>query len=59
MSINSGYYAEIGLKAAKRAALKVFEKALKDNRPIPIWNGEKVEYRMPLELDFLVKENKK
>ena len=41
------YYAEIGLKAAKRAARKVIEKANKENMPIPIWKDGKVVYEIP------------
>ena len=47
MKTNAKYYAQIGLQAAKRAAKKVIEQASKDNRPLPIWNGEKVEYCIP------------
>ena len=43
----SEYYAEIGMKAAKRAAQKVIEQAYRENRPIPIWKNGKVEYEVP------------
>nr|VFK16482.1 MAG: hypothetical protein BECKLPF1236A_GA0070988_101483 [Candidatus Kentron sp. LPFa]VFK25403.1 MAG: hypothetical protein BECKLPF1236C_GA0070990_1002110 [Candidatus Kentron sp. LPFa] len=45
--IDSNYYAEIGMQAAQRAARKVIERAHRENRPMPIWNGERVEYRIP------------
>ena len=41
------YYAKIGLQAAKRAARKVVEQAHRDNRPIPVWDGEKVQHIIP------------
>lgn len=41
------YYAEIGMKAAKRAAQKVIEQANRENRPIPVWKNGKVEYEVP------------
>lgn len=41
------YYAQIGLQAAERAARKVIEQAHKDNKPMPIWDGEKVDYQIP------------
>ncbi len=43
----SDYYADIGMKAAKRAARKVIEHANKENEPIPIWKNGKVEYEIP------------
>ena len=47
MKTNAKYYAQIGLQAAIRAAKKVIEQASKENRPLPVWNGEKVEYCIP------------
>ena len=48
MLINSSkYYAKIGMQAAERAAKKVIEQARKDNKPLPIWDGEKVQYLVP------------
>ena len=41
------YYARIGMQAAKRAARKVIEKAHRDNKPMPIWDGERVQYQIP------------
>ncbi|MES2663824.1 MAG: hypothetical protein V4629_11045 [Pseudomonadota bacterium] len=41
------YFTKIGLQAAKRAARKVIEQAHKDNKPMPIWDGEKVIYQIP------------
>nr|VFK63654.1 MAG: hypothetical protein BECKUNK1418G_GA0071005_103519 [Candidatus Kentron sp. UNK]VFK70881.1 MAG: hypothetical protein BECKUNK1418H_GA0071006_104119 [Candidatus Kentron sp. UNK] len=35
------------MQAAQRAARKVIEQAHRENRPIPVWNGEKVEYLIP------------
>lgn len=46
--MNKGdYYAEIGMKAATRAAIKVIVQANRENRPIPIWKNGKVEYEIP------------
>ncbi len=46
--MNEGkYYAKIGMQAAERAARKVIEQAHKDNKPMPVWDGEKIEYRIP------------
>nr|VFK42928.1 MAG: hypothetical protein BECKTC1821D_GA0114238_101427 [Candidatus Kentron sp. TC]VFK42938.1 MAG: hypothetical protein BECKTC1821E_GA0114239_102221 [Candidatus Kentron sp. TC]VFK57278.1 MAG: hypothetical protein BECKTC1821F_GA0114240_101628 [Candidatus Kentron sp. TC] len=44
---DSKYYAEIGMRAARRAARKVVEQAHRDNKPMPVWNGERVEYIIP------------
>lgn len=41
------YYAEIGMKAAKRAARKVVERANRENKPIPVWKNGKIEYEIP------------
>ena len=41
------YYAKIGMQAAERAAKKVIEQAHKDNEPMPVWDGEKVDYMIP------------
>ncbi len=46
MSTN-GYYAEIVMKAAKRAAYKVIERANLEKRPIPIWKDGKVVHEIP------------
>lgn len=47
-AINEGkYYAKIGMRAAERAATKVIEQAHKDNKPMPVWDGEKVDYQIP------------
>lgn len=43
----SDYYAEIGMKAAQRAARKVIERANLENKPIPVWKDGKVEYEIP------------
>lgn len=43
----SDYYAEMGMKAAKRAAQKVIEQASRENRSIPIWKNGKVEHEVP------------
>ncbi len=40
-------YAEIGLKALRRAALKVAEDARKNNYKIPIWRNGQIEYEIP------------
>ena len=41
------YYAKIGMQAAERAARKVIEQAHKDNKPMPIWDGERIQYQIP------------
>jgi hypothetical protein len=41
-------YTEMGLRAIKRAALKVHEDARKNNLKIPIWKNGKVEYIEPI-----------
>jgi len=38
---------ELGLKALKRAADKVFNNARKNNVKIPIWKNGKVEFEIP------------
>ena len=43
----SDYYAEIGLKAAKRAARKVAERANLEQRAIPFWKNGKVVHEIP------------
>ncbi len=43
----SDYYAQIGLKAAKRAAKKVVEQANKENQALPIWKKDHIEYQVP------------
>lgn len=40
-------YTEMGLRAMKRAAKKVYEDARKNNYKIPIWKNGKVEYIDP------------
>lgn len=35
------------LTAANRAAAKVLSDARRYNRPLPIWEGDEVEYRLP------------
>ena len=40
-------YTEMGLRAIKRAAKKVYEDARKNNIKIPIWKNGKVEYIEP------------
>lgn len=44
-------YAEMGLRALKRAVKKVYEDARKNNIKIPIWRNNRVEYIDPA-LDF-------
>lgn len=41
------YYAEIGLRALKRAAEKVYEDARKNNYKIPVWKNGRIEYVIP------------
>ena len=40
-------YTEMGLRALRRAAKKVYEDARKNNIKIPIWKNGKVEYIDP------------
>lgn len=40
-------YAEIGLKALKRAALKVAEDARKNKYKIPVWKNGRIEFEIP------------
>lgn len=40
-------YAELGLRALKRAAIKVAEKARRNNLKIPIWEDGQVKYIDP------------
>ena len=41
------YHTKIAMQAAERAARKVIEQAHRDNTPMPIWDGEKVVYKIP------------
>ena len=41
-------YTEMGLRALKRAAKKVYEDARKNNFKIPIWRNDRVEYIDPI-----------
>jgi hypothetical protein len=36
-------------QAMKRAAHKVMQQAVDANEPIPLWNGEKVIWKVPVE----------
>jgi hypothetical protein len=45
--IKHNEYTEMGLRAMKRAAKKVYEDARKNNIKIPIWKNGKVEYIEP------------
>ena len=40
-------YTEMGLRAMRRAAKKVYDDAKKNNYKIPIWKNGKVEYIDP------------
>lgn len=42
-------YTEMGLRAMKRAAKKVYDDARKNNEKIPIWKNGKVQYINPQE----------
>jgi hypothetical protein len=42
-------YTEMGLRAMRRAAKKVYEDARKNNEKIPIWKNGKVQYIVPQE----------
>lgn len=43
-------YAEMGLRAMKRAAKKVYEDARKNNLKVPIWRNNRVEHIDPAEV---------
>ena len=47
MTDEMNYYTKIAMQAAERAARKVIEQAHRDNTPMPIWDGEKVVYKIP------------
>ncbi len=36
-------------KAMRRAARGVLEKAVRENQPVPLWDGTKVVWRVPTE----------
>ncbi|MBA3016390.1 MAG: hypothetical protein FP815_15785 [Desulfobulbaceae bacterium] len=40
-------YAEIGLKALKRASAKVAEDARKNQYKIPVWRNGRIEFEIP------------
>ena len=40
-------YVEKAMRSASRAAVKVLTESLLHNRPLPIWEDGKVEYRLP------------
>ena len=40
-------YAEMGLRALKRAAKKVYEDARRHNLKVPIWRNNRIEYLDP------------
>ena len=40
-------YAELGLRALKRAAKKIAENARKSGSKIPIWRNGRIEYVIP------------
>lgn len=40
-------YSILGLKALRRAAVKVAENARKNNYKIPIWKNGRIEYEIP------------
>ena len=44
---NKNDYAEMGLRALKRAAKKVYEDARKNNLKVPIWRNNRIEYIDP------------
>ena len=41
------HYIDIAFKAAKRAAHKVAEKARQENRPLPVWKNDRIEFEVP------------
>ena len=40
---------QLAFQAMNRAAGKVLGKAVAENRPLPIWDGEKVVWKVPRE----------
>ncbi len=40
-------YIEIALRAARRAADRVSEKARRENRPLPVWKKDHIEFEVP------------
>jgi len=44
---NKQYYVDIAIKAAKRAAHKIAEKARKENCPLPVWKKDHIEFEVP------------
>lgn len=50
--------AEIGLRSLNRATARLYEKARKNNAPLPIWVDGKVEYMLPeqAQIDELLKK---
>ncbi len=47
MKIKSENYAEMGMRALKRAAAKVAEDARRYNYKLPIWKNGRIEYEIP------------
>ncbi len=43
--------AEIGLRSLNRATAKVYQEAIKNQKPIPIWVDGQVVYKLPTELE--------
>ena len=51
-------HTEMGFRALKRAAIKAYEEAKKNNLKVPIWKNNRVEYIDPsVELDDSKPEN--
>ncbi len=45
-------YAEMGLRALRRAARKVAEDAIRNNYKLPIWQNGRVQYITPKLTDY-------
>ena len=44
---NDEDFVELALRAARRAAKKVREKAILERTPMPFWDGGRVQMRVP------------
>ena len=40
---------QLAARAIRRAAKKVLGQAVHDNKPVPLWDGEKVVWKVPTE----------
>jgi len=44
---NKQFYLDVAIEAANSAAKKVVAKARKENRAIPVWKDDHIEYEIP------------